>query len=158
LTYWSLSGSISCEVRNSGEPRIDLDHRLAPASTSPGWGLSLYGREVASSPSGLREKGPAQSHTKRTFLPRLFATCCPQQKIFQDKFTVVGIKRRTAGAAGELSIGDRFRSSLYFDELIKRVTVRAKARWFTWHNASHINWAVHRIPTPPFSPPFIVLV
>jgi hypothetical protein len=29
-----------CEVRNSGEPHIDLDHRLAPARTSPGWGFS----------------------------------------------------------------------------------------------------------------------
>ena len=57
------------------------------------------------------------------FLPRLFTTCCPQEKIFQDKFAVVGIERRTAGAAGDIMIGGRFRSGFNSDSSQHLITM-----------------------------------
>ena len=76
-------------------------------------------------------------HILRGFLPRLFATCRPQQKIFQDKFTVAGSRGRTANAAGGLLTGDRFRSGIDSDHLIKCFAVRALEKRIS-HGSNHV--------------------
>ena len=46
------------------------------------------------------EKVLTWSHPERLFCHDCLRTCRPQQKIFQDKFTVAGSKGTTANAAG----------------------------------------------------------
>ncbi len=47
-----------------------------------------------------------------------------KQKIFEHKYSIVGSERRTANPARYFAVGG-LRSGLDFDDLIKRVAVRA---------------------------------
>ena len=72
------------------------------------------------------------SHTERrrpTLLPRLFATRCPQQKIFQDKFALASRKRPTANSACDFAVS-ALRSGFGSDDLIKRLAVWALEKRF----------------------------
>jgi hypothetical protein len=57
-------------------------------------------------------------------LPRLFATRCPQQKIFQDKFALASRKRPTANLACDFAVS-ALRSGFGSDDLIKRLAAGA---------------------------------
>ena len=57
--------------------------------------------------------------------PSIRAQWLPQKKIFDDGVPVAGRKGSSAISRGHPTISDRFRPSLDFDDLVKRVAMRA---------------------------------
>jgi hypothetical protein len=88
------------EVRNSGEPHIDLDHRLAPARSRSWLGLSIGA-------------------------PFLNARGFPQQEVFEDEPIFASGKMSSARETRHL-LTRHLWSGFDFDDLVKGGAVRAR--------------------------------